>query len=174
MRLSREYKIEKVASKDLTRQHICHPHLDTEKKHIAASNGFVLALVPVEVEPSDQGGAIPSDACKAARGAKHIRADRDLAVCEDVRYVRPGGVQFPPIDQMIPAFKAGDGGTVTFTITPRLLMELAAAIGQGGKRGMVSLTVKLPEGGQPMLDPILVKPSDPSDPAMGVLMPARP
>jgi hypothetical protein len=174
MRLDSRFKIEETASKDAARPHLFSPHLDVEGKRLMACNGYALAIVPCEVEEGDQAGLVPAAACRAARGAKHVKAQAEQVVCDGATYARPQD-EFPSVEHALPGFKEGDDGTVTVGLTTDYLIALVKALGAAGRGGQIALTIKVPEKGKPVLDQVLVRPMVMADgPVIGVLMPVRP
>lgn len=68
-------EIERAAADGDIRAYLNHVHLDVEGKCVVASDGMVLAMVPVEVDEEDTTGPITKDAIKHARkGAKKAEA----------------------------------------------------------------------------------------------------
>lgn len=58
----------KAVSKDEVRPVLCHVAFDAEKGTLTASDSYILAQVPCEVEPGDDSGLIPADAIREAEG----------------------------------------------------------------------------------------------------------
>jgi hypothetical protein len=96
MILPRE-KIEKAcASGEHARPSLEVVHLDVENKRVVASNGLILAQVPVEVGDGDVSGPLPMDAIKLSRrdvGPRILRTeDEKIIVVSDkgrVHFDRP-------------------------------------------------------------------------------------
>lgn len=168
------YRIEDVASDDPIRQHVFHPYLDVEQKLLIATNGYSLAAVPVGVDEGDRSGPIPKAAIKSARTRKitsaRIRAKKTLVDVNGGPMYRRGSATFPPWQQVMPSWKEGDERTVTFGIDARLLLSLAQAI--GSRRGGVVITVRVPDSGSDMTDPVVVRVDSPNG-EIGLLMPRR-
>lgn len=188
MKLSREFKAERCLSTDAYRPHITSAWLDVEAKRLVVTDGHALALIPVDVGPGDRSGPVSAEAVKRIRlSSTTATARRDLVVHGDVMYRRPKNLVHPAgtaekRKSIMPTFKRGDAGTVSFGLSPALLLALSAAMGRPGDKGRgVCLTVRIPErddkGKQrPMLDGILVTlESDDGDDdhPVGVLMPRR-
>jgi hypothetical protein len=64
-----------IASREI-RDYLNHAHLDVEKKLLIASDGKILAVVPVEVDEEDTTGPVTVDAIKAARKAARKAAGK--------------------------------------------------------------------------------------------------
>lgn len=69
MKIHKDIKIELAASKDSDRHAIGEPFLDIKhaKGTVVATDGRILAMIPVEIETGDDPGYIPADTLKAAR-----------------------------------------------------------------------------------------------------------
>lgn len=180
MRLDGDLMVELVLSNDETRPHLNSAWLDVEAGRLVATNGHALAIVPVELEPGDKAGPVPPGAVRAAR-KRETECQEGAVVCGDVTYKR-GDAEHPASTaekraQIVPSFRPGDAGTVTFGLNAALLLKLARSIGAHASEGytFVGLTVKIPEPGKPMLSCILVTPGTNLDDsgAVGALMPAR-
>jgi hypothetical protein len=162
MRLNKIYEIERAASKDLTRQHLCHCYLDVEKKRLVATDGHMLVSVPVtDLDkspgpcPQDESGFVPTDVIKQARKLTPKTFGGDTIVSANGEHVFIGGAtaprpsqkdcHFPPYEQVIPDYREGTPGTVTVALDAKLLLELAKAIGKGGGgAALVKLTFPIP------------------------------
>lgn len=86
----RRHKIEKVCA-DEKLQHIAQPWLDTYNKVIVATDTHTLAVVPVDISPTDKPGPIPLLALDAAR----LKSSKDFTA--DI--VSNGTVDVPPPEQ---------------------------------------------------------------------------
>jgi hypothetical protein len=170
MKFDRKYRISEVAGTDPTRPHLTCVYLDTAKKRMHATNGHALAFVPCTVDANDRDGAVNAEAIREARRAKQpeIKArKRILDVNNKVMYRRPR-TESPPVDQAAPQFKYGDKETVSVTLNPHLLVQLANAIGRGEIfRPFVTLTWK------PSVEYSGIVVSAEGEDAWGVIMPAR-
>jgi hypothetical protein len=65
MQIDRSYKIEKCVSTDPNRENL--GKIFVSKRHCMATNGTILALVPITSEPEDTTGLLSADALKAGR-----------------------------------------------------------------------------------------------------------
>lgn len=174
MKLDPCYLVEQAVSKDETRR-IASAHLDVEGKRVLATDGRILASVPVEVTTFDRSGPVPAAALSAARKGD-VSARRRLIGCGDALYRRGEDGHFPPVRPVLPKFQRGDEGTVTVALDPRLLLALAQAIGVGTHGGVTLTFQPAPHAGR-MLDAVLVlndgSSSKDDGAAFGVLMPRR-
>jgi len=195
MKFPTNCEIERVVSKDATRPQLNHVYFDVEKKRLCATNGSVLAVVPVTHEHGDDGGMISADAVKAARKACRkdnetwLHPNGEVSIKGGMRFPRPAvpdGVSFPPIDPILNTMSGvgrGEPGTVTVCLDVALLAELAKAIGRGGEKFQgVALTFRVkvetdaPDADRRTYsvphDPIRVE-TGRDDGACGLLMPCR-
>jgi hypothetical protein len=176
MKMDKSYKPELCASDDSTRTQLCEPWLDVEKKRLCATNGHMLISVPIETDDVDATGPLPSDALKAARKACG-RSASEISLSANGTVQIPGGasfprdktVQFPPIDQVIPSYKKGDKGTVTFGVNAHYLATLAKAL--GSDTGVIQITIKIENG--TTLDPLLVSRDVGHKDEVALVMPCR-
>ena len=65
MQIDKRYKIEKVVSKDPTRENLQNIHVT--KRHAFATDGRILAAVPVQTDSDDTEGWMTPDALKIGR-----------------------------------------------------------------------------------------------------------
>ena len=180
MKMDKSHKIENCISPDTTREHLCKAYLDTEKKRLVATDGHMMAVVPVIVEEGDVSGFVTADAIKTARKVKvnpevSIHCNGALAIDNGPTFARPTDGQFPPYEQVMPEYRQGDAGTITIGLNAGYLHDLMQALGSP-KSGIVSLTIPVKVGEDGKLDaglePIVVGTSNAGG-AVGVLMPAR-
>ena len=183
MRLPKACQIELAASGDVARN-FCYPQLDVERKRIVATDGRILACVPVEVEDGDTSGRVSPEALKASRkasgplGVPTLACGERLITSDGTLFKRPDNDSFPPVDQVIPEYRPGTAGTVSICLDPALLMALAKALGNGKNHG-ISLTINLPTGKERgasagySLEPVVVT-TESCPGGIGVLMPCRP
>lgn len=167
-------EIEQAASTEKSRYTLSAVKLDVTNKRMMATDGHILAIVPVEVSETDHDGLLTIDSIKQAR-KMHKSAKNISEMAVNGKFIVKAGSQqaefeletgqFPNADAVIPKF----AGPATITLDVEKLMRLAKAIKEknyGGER-IVSLWIKDANSG------ILVKGSDDGD-ALGVLMPCRP
>ncbi len=69
MKIHKDCKLELAASKDASRHAIAEPFLDIKdgKGQLIATDGRIMAIVPVEIDPDDTQGYLSSDVLKMAR-----------------------------------------------------------------------------------------------------------
>jgi hypothetical protein len=129
MKIHKDCKIELAASKDASRYSITEPYLDMIKEPVmVATNGAIIAVVPVETEEGDASGFVTAEALKAERKAKlGMICNGELKVAAGPTFPRPDLGQYPNWRQVIPAkdrestFKVG--------LNVKMLWELCQAIG---------------------------------------------
>lgn len=141
MKISKQFKLEKVASTDETRAAITNIAItrEGEKAVAVATNGRTMAIVPVEIESDVELGLLSSAALKAARkmGGKNDDAEMSLngniAFPDGSTLPRPTAEEFgtfPRWEQVLPTEEV----KFTVALDPRLLLSLADAIGCDGFR----------------------------------------
>lgn len=143
MRLDKKYKIEKAASKDAAREIINSASLEGNK--LIATDGKILAVVPVKNDDGDKDAVIPSKALAAARkgASKHMplaidtSGDRIKIMCtkdgSDI-YMDKLPTNFPKWKQVLPKKKRKE---LKVKIDPRLLWDLCQALGTDKGEGVV-------------------------------------
>jgi hypothetical protein len=142
-----ELRPELVAATGMTRPHLEHVYFDKEAARMVATDCHMIISVPCEPETGDVTGLVPCHALKAARkrkmkGLGRLRLGKKLTDDGNELHRRLDG-QFPPYKQVMPTFKRGDKGTVTFAINPMLLVALAKAAGNESSHPYVTLTLKI-------------------------------
>lgn len=170
MRIKNKYQIEKAAATDPTRYVLTFVHIAEDGKHLIATNGRILAMVPVEIEKSDDRGsaAIPGsvlvDARKKAKRAPEsfVGLNGEFVHADSVRVPRPAAadvgayVNYGKVIPKDPVIKH------TVSLNPELLLELAKAIG-----GQKEVTLEFQDGGGHPA--IIVRSAD----AFGLIMPVQ-
>lgn len=132
MKIDNRYKIQKAVSMDETRYSIQNPLLVRDKKgkgRLVATNGRIMAIVPVELDKRDRAGNVPLAPIVETQGKEpteliingKARLTKGDVVTE---YPRPEG-QFPSWEQVQPKGKP----VFEIHIDPALLLELARALG---------------------------------------------
>ncbi len=172
MQLDKSLKIEGIVSSDVSRPHISAMHLDAAKRVLVATNGHMLASVPVTVDTDDHAGPVTVEALKAARksagkGDPILLVNGAQQIPGGASFPRPSGFTFPPYEAILPKYKRGDDGTLTIGLNASYLRALADAI--GAKDGNIAITINLKD---PAHDPFVVT-CDADPRAIGVLMPVR-
>lgn len=181
VKIHKDIKPESACTKDVQRASILEPYLDIceGKGNIIATDGKIMAVVPVEVGEGDTSGYLSGDALKAARKcagrceAATLEANSNVSLPSGVTMPRNGKVdgdyQFPNWRAVMPDEK--NGYKFAVAIDARRLWALAQAMGTQG----VALLMKSPD------EPVIVRPqycgkhSDAKPPAnmdaRGVIMP---
>lgn len=129
MKIHKDCKIELAASRDQTRYSITEPYLDMTKEPVmVATNGAIMAVVPVETEEGDASGFVTGEALKAERKAKlGMLCNGELKVAGGPTFSRPDNGAFPNWRTVLPdkdrevVFQVG--------INVKMLWELCQAIG---------------------------------------------
>lgn len=194
MKIDKKYKLEAAASKDSMRlalNHIAIARSVDDKTDVAvATDGKMLAVVPIEMEEGDSsGGLISKEALKRARqfqknppqcSGPRRRHGRRVSAGDPIPgslKMTAASVEFPdratlPRDRNARYPKWQDvmpkpDSPITFEVglNPFLLQRLAQALGRDEKNGAVILRFKTAN------EPILVEVEN--QPAIGVLMPVK-
>jgi hypothetical protein len=173
MKLHPNIKIESIVSKDKHRSAILNPWIDAENGRLVATNGSAMAVIPVELDESDESGHVPCEAFKQARkGAKG-----EVVILCNGNVTLPNGAilprdksETPPNWQAIIPEKTDSA--MQISLNAEMLSKLAEAMGTAG----VTLVIESPER------PIIVTPAYAGRmgevkpvcrEAMGILMPLR-
>ena len=185
MFVEKRFQIDRAACKDETRYLLMNINYEPdpsipERGMLVATNGRILAVVPVDVQEGDVMGLIPAATYAVIRGKmrheRHgpphpvvVEKDRVFLTTDRLgaKYDRrpDEGTKFPDWRLIVPK---EEEQTVMLSLNPTLLMDLARAIGaQDG----VTLKMKPDEKGV-VLGAVSVK-GDAKD-GFGVLMPRRP
>jgi len=190
MKLSKKYKIEEAASKDSSRPSINHIEITThnDKPVAVATDGRMLAIVPVEMAEDDKPGMITVEALKRSRkfqkrvasrrSFRYRRNEPDQIIPEDIKLSETDVVfpdraslprpaigetrPYPDWTKVVPDGK--EHTTFKIGLNPSLLYKLAKAMGAGD--GGVSILCKSPD------EPMIVRAERDPD-ALGILMPMR-
>jgi hypothetical protein len=186
-------KLEKILCKDDSRPILTHVFLDVDRRVVEATDSYRLVSIPVDVDDHDVTGLIPRDAFLALQKAhaKH-RGGHDTApalYCNGSCRLEAAGTvqewptrpdgQFPDVAKLMPG--PSQESAFRIAINARMLADLAAGMGTGDE---VELSFLLPtgvagdEGGRDgwipnNLRPIVVRPANPSNGEIGLLMPVR-
>ena len=178
MKINKNCKIELACSTDKQRAAICNPYLEIDDKgaRMIATNGQILAIVPVDPQEGDKAGLVPVDAIKDARKAKPASLPEATLACNgNVKLL--DGRQYPRPDFAFPNYRAvlpAENRPAKFTvgIDAKLLWELAQAMGTQGvtlefENELSAIKVRPSAAGQHGS----IKPADYE--ARGVIMPIR-
>jgi DNA polymerase III sliding clamp (beta) subunit (PCNA family) len=168
MKFDKSIKVETFASKDETRPHLCHTHLDTEACVMVATDGHRMIVTPVaDIEPDDRTGPITEEALKAARkiAGRYVDAavfaNGALTLSNGTSFPRPKEDGFPPYKQVMP--RAGVEGRRTVGVNAKYLASVFTALGDCN----VTMTI----GGE--LDPIVFRRHGELGETVIVIMPTR-
>lgn len=169
MRIAKRFKVELCASDDDDRKRLAQPYLDTKHECLAATNGHMLVVAPVELCDNDRSGPISCTALRFARNQRTDIVDPDISMVatgkalnlKDGTSFPRADTEFPPYREVIPDKDRPNTRKVAFNA--QYLWELCQAMG-GADDPHVIITI----GAEPR-DPILVERDDTE--AIGVLMP---
>ena len=173
MKILKDCKIELAASQDASRAAIGSAYLEIKdgKGTLIATDGRILAYLPVETTPEDLPGYIDTPALQAARKTRLLEIDckaDTLAVATGPSFPRQTEFTFPNWRQVVPT-EAQQPAAMTIGIDAKRLWLLAQAMGAQ----CVRLAIAAPD------KPVLVYPNNldgkrcATDDARGVLMPIR-
>lgn len=163
-------EIERAAADGDIRAYLNHVHLNVEQKHVVATDGHILAVVPVEVDEEDTTGPISIDAIKHARkGPK--KSDATIIANGEQRIPLMGMTLARPNDGTFPDYNMCLGRVsksgLSLSFDAGLLFELARALNRRDSKNL-GVRLDLPShcsGG------IAVTPADGPEGAHGVIMP---
>jgi len=166
MQIDRKYKIERAVSSDYLRENL--QNVFVSKHHAVATDGKILAIVPIQTDKEDEAGWLTPDALKHARkvsgkGLESVRIGLNGAqiLPDGTVMTRPEEHKPPKIFRLLR--KAHQGRSYRIGINAAYLKDLADALG--------SEELVL-ECGQPN-EAILVKPVHHEEGTMGLIMPIR-
>jgi hypothetical protein len=176
MLVSKTHKIENAASKDQTRAALMNPYLErgADGDKVIATDGRMLAVLPVECDEKDVTGYIPRECLKDARKAGGVILNGVAEVYGGASYPRGTQYNFPQWRQVMPDYS--NRRTIKLGIDPALLKRLADAI--GAEKVCLEFPLDEPNewhSGDCITEPLTVRPANDNsgNPAHGVLMPVR-
>jgi hypothetical protein len=153
-----------AASKEPSRPILTHVAFDAEKGTLTATNSYIAARVPCEVEDGDVSGLIPAVALKESFG-KSLRVADGFATLTlpdgERRWSVLADTQFPDVDKIL-------GGAVEglkFGLNPDLVQQLGLALCAG-------TSAHVPISLHPV-NPLHAMRVTASRDAVGVIMPVR-
>jgi len=166
MQIDRKYKIEKAVSTDPTRETL--QNVFVSKRHAMATDGKILAIVPVQFEKDDESGVITVEALKHARKVSGKGLDSVRLGLNGAQILPDGTVMKRPDDRKPPRVfhllrRAYQGKYYRIGINAGFLKDLADAL---GSEDLVL------ECGQPT-EAILVRPVRHEEGTVGLIMPIR-
>ena len=161
MKINKRYKLHRACAKENSRYAINGAYLDKygESPLLVATNGRILAAVPVDDADGDTAQIVPADAVKnATTGAGvfglisangHIKSSRGPGKPETEYPKFDDDARFPVWRDVVPnAEDSSKGEWLTIGLDASLLHDLANAIGSDGK---VRLRIRLnPDRGKPL------------------------
>jgi hypothetical protein len=181
MKIKKSYKLEEACSTDASREGICEPWIESNGEsaklvvgigpRAIATDGKIVAIVPVELGHEDTGNRIAIKALKESRKAGGSKAEHAFVGLETSHSVATGGAHYP-VCQYAPPRMAGivpemgrpDG--VKIRLDASLLLRLAKALGSQSDRVLLEISG---EG-----DVVIVRPmGENCDEAFGLIMPVR-
>lgn len=181
MKIKKSYKLEEACSTDATREGICEPWIESNGEsaklvigigpRAIATDGKILAVVPVELQHEDTGNRIALKALKESRKAGGSKAEHAFVSLGNAASIATGGAHYP-VTQYEPPRMAGivpemgrpDG--VKIRLDASLLFRLAKALGSQNDRVLLEVSG---EG-----DVVIVRPmGENCDEAFGLIMPVR-
>lgn len=148
MKIDKKYTPEtaclKPAKKDRHwRQNLQNVWVDTLERRAVATDGHILAVVPVEPDEGDTTGYLSPEALKAGRkdykDACILYPDADHITVGSTKYERPNPGEFPRYHQVFPEYKpqsetAHQEGMRTVCLNAELLLRIQKALGCDGLR----------------------------------------
>ncbi len=172
-------KIEKAIEIKSSRQYLSSPYFTGDA--LVATNGHILAYVPVEHDSSEddvEPGHVPLDAIKHARKTRQLDVstlENGSWVVAGVQFPREDLGKFPDYEQIVktPCELADKDDSITVNLDAKLLYELAQAIGTNSKQPIVRLTFQKNGHGIDTKSPIHVKASSAPEGAYGLIMPCK-
>jgi DNA polymerase III sliding clamp (beta) subunit (PCNA family) len=165
MKIDKDYRVEKAVSTDSHRENL--QNIWITQHHAFATNGTMLAAVPVTSEKADTPGWLTPEALKLARRA--MKGSDTISICLNGQMILPGGVTLPrPTENRFPRIfqlfrRAFAGRKIRIGINAAQLKDLSDAIGQE--------EITLENGSED--EALVVRPIRVSNSAVGLLMPIR-
>ena len=166
MEINKKYKLEKAVTKDQMRESL--QNIIILQDQAIATDGYILAAVPVKMEDGDTAGLLSPDALKLGRkvmpkGFDEIRIalDGSQKLSDGTVLPRPEGEQPQRLQSILE--DAQKKRKFKFGINPTFLKELSEAIGADE----VVLELSAPDKA------ILVRPFKDNNGEKGIIMPVR-
>jgi DNA polymerase III sliding clamp (beta) subunit (PCNA family) len=166
MQIDRKFKIEKAVSTDPTRENL--QNVFVSRRHAMATDGKILAIVPVQCDKDDEAGSLTPEALKLARkvsgkGLDPIRIGLNGAqiLSDGTVMTRPDECKPPRIFHLLR--KAYQGKYYRIGINAAYLKDLADALG--------SEELVLECGNS--TEAVMVHPLNQEEGCVGLIMPIR-
>lgn len=182
MKIKKSYKLEEACSTDATRGKICEPWIETNGEsakfvtgigpRAIATDGRILAVVPVELQHEDRGERIAIKALKESRKAGGSKVEHAFISLETSHSIAAGGAQYP-VTQHTPPHMAnilpGENrapAIARIRLDASLLLRLAKALGANHDRVLLEISDEK--------DVVIVRPmGENCNEAFGLIMPVR-
>jgi len=179
MKINKTYKLEKVVSKEPSRAALQQVLVDEKDKVAVATNGKVMAIVPVELKDGwnrfvNGVRLLPTEAITKAR---KIAKKNDLArIGLNGGAVLDDGTEIPTVDHAFPNWRnilpkdANLDGGFSVALDAKLLHDLAEAINDGKDKAQRVVTLHFHKEAPEMS---AIKVTTRGGEAYGVIMPCR-
>jgi hypothetical protein len=182
MKIKKSYKLEQACSTDTAREGICEPWIETNGESATlvtgigpraiATDGRILAVVPVELQHEDKGERIAIKALKESRKAGGPKTEHAFVQLEKSYSIATGGAHYP-VTQVAPPHMVnivpGENRAPVIAkirLDASLLLRLARALGANHDRVLLEISDEK--------DVVIVRPmGENCDEAFGLLMPVR-
>lgn len=159
-----------VSKKEVYREQFEYLYLDADASNLVGTNGKIIAVIPVTVDPHDTSGYIPPAAIIASRklGSGKLK-DRLLDVRANGGVTLSDGTQYPRPDYLPPLeYKSvipDEQPHHTVALDAKLLLQLAEAVSGWGNTIIKLDFPKKPDKA--------IKIMAPGSDAIGVIMPVK-
>lgn len=165
MQIDKKFRIEKAVSTDANRE--CLQNIWTSRRHAFATDGKILAAIPVTSQRDDAPGWLTPEALKLARRA--FKGTDSIVITLNGRMVLPGGVtlprpegqRFPRVYQLFRRALADKRSRIALNASQ--LKDLADALGNE------EIVLEFGENDKA----VLVRPINESSAAVGLIMPIK-
>lgn len=166
MQIDRKYKIEKAVSTDTLRENL--QNVFVSRRHAVATDGTILAIVPVHTEQDDEPGWLTPEALKHARKVSVKGQDSLVLRMNGAQFLSDGTVMTRPDEHKPPKIyhllrRAHEGRSYRIGVNARYLKDLADALGSE------ELVLECGKG----TEAILVRPIRHEEGTIGLIMPIR-
>jgi len=166
MQIERKYKIEKCVSTDPSRTNLNNIYIS--RRHAMATNGRILAIIPVQVQEDDETGWLSPEALKHARKVSAKGLDSVQIVLNGAQVLPDGTIMHRPEGENPPhTFRilrdAHSNRKYRIGINAHYLKDLSDALGNE------ELILEI---GDPN-SAVLVRPVHPESGTLGLIMPIR-
>jgi hypothetical protein len=140
----RQFKIEKASQTrgGGSRPRIAQPYLDVDAQVLVATDSYVMAIVPVEIDENDVSGAVPTAALAEARKRTKGKGAHSEIRLNGRAEIADGEVSFrrPEIEKFISWQEIADNKPgepiVVFGLNPFRLAQVAEAMGCGKQEAL--------------------------------------